>query len=408
MDILAVLVGLALGVLLVLVWQSSLRGGGPIPLALQSARGQLPASQTQIPWETLFEHSPLGYLQVDAENRLFWCSAKARELLAVSYWDAAKPRLLLEVVRSYELDQLIELVRETQVPQQREWILHPVSANPTNPARQPSRALRGSGVPLPTGQVGVFLENRQEVVQLIQQRNRCASDVAHELKTPLTSIRLVAETLQARLEPPLQLWADRLLTEVIRLSTLVQDLLDISRLEKGSLYCLKRTAVDLAQLIHSAWQSLEPLAQQHNLVLNYQGPSTLLVQVDESRLYRVLLNLLDNSIKYSPTGGAIAVKAKIIPPSEPQIPQQVHLEIIDSGTGFPEESIPHVFERFYRADSSRTRHFGAGHARFPSSGSGLGLAIVRQIVEAHQGSISASNHPETGGAWLQVWLPNPA
>ncbi|MCD8488307.1 MAG: sensor histidine kinase [Desertifilum sp.] len=95
----------------------------------------------------------------------------------------------------------------------------------------------------------------------------------------------------------------------------------------------------------------------------------------------------------------------------------MHLEAIDSGSGFPENAIPHVFERFYRAEPSRSRRYPHPSASsrpdnrspasdlHPSYGSGLGLAIVRQIIEAHRGTVSASNHPDTGGAWLQVWLP---
>jgi two-component system phosphate regulon sensor histidine kinase PhoR len=106
--------------------------------------------------------------------------------------------------------------------------------------------------------VGVFLENRQEAALLVQQRDRWTSDVAHELKTPLTSIRLVAETLQSRIDPKLKVWVDRLINETLRLSNLVEDLLNLSRLQGQQSQGLNPKPVDLPQLIQAAWLSLEP------------------------------------------------------------------------------------------------------------------------------------------------------
>lgn len=371
--------------------------------------------------QQVFQSAPVGFLQVDEENQLIWCNLKAFELLDIQPFHLTKPRLLLELVRSYELDELIDQTRTIAKPCQRDWTFHPVFADQSKLSQQQPRSLRAYSFPLLDACVGVFLESRQETAFLAQQRDRWISDVAHELKTPLTSIRLVAETLHPRLEPPLQNLMERMLGETIRLSSLVQDLLDLTQLEAAPRRQLVLKPVDLPKLIQSAWCSLEPLARRKSLQLNYCGPPSLVIQADEARMHRVLLNLLDNSIKYSPVHESILVRVNLRAVNHLQPIQRVHLEVIDKGPGFLESDLPHVFERFYRADPSRSRstfrlepssdltlstqNFSLDSPIPTSSGSGLGLAIVQQIVEAHQGSVEAGNYPDTHGAWLQVLLP---
>ncbi|MBE9010588.1 PAS domain-containing sensor histidine kinase [Pseudanabaenaceae cyanobacterium LEGE 13415] len=350
-------------------------------------------------WKQVQNLSPIAYLQVDEENQLIWCNPSAVKLLGITQADDYEPRLLLELVRSYELDSLIEKARDRNQPHQREWLFYPISADAEDLSQARSTPIRGTAFPLQKGEIGVYLENRQETVNLTQQRDRWISDVAHELKTPLTSIRLVAETLQPRLDPPNQQWIDRLLNETIRLSRLVQDLLDLSLLDLNPSQRLRLTSVDLVKLIYSAWQSLEPLACEKQVQFSYDGLESVILKADEARMHRVFLNLLDNSLKYSPSQSVIRVETALQDHSKPR----VQIDIVDSGEGFPEDSIEHVFDRFYRADPSRSRQ--GQEASQLTSGSGLGLAIVRQIIEAHQGSVRAQNHPNEGGAWLQIILP---
>lgn len=378
-------------------------------------------------WNHIGEIAPIGFLSVDVDNQLIGGNPRACQLLALQPGQLTQRRLLLEIVRSYELDQLIEQTRETQQSQQFDWVLKPVSVDLTQLSQQQPLPLRAVSHPLPKGVVGVFLEDRQESALLTQQRDRWISDVAHELKTPLTSIRLVAETLQLRLPTAQQEWINRLLREVLRLSHLVEDLLDLSHLESNSPSLLNRQTVDLPQLIHTTWSSLEPLASRKAVQLDYEGLTHLQIRADERRLYRVFLNLLDNSIKYSPVGKPVHLSMQFI--ESVPVSEQIQIDIFDEGPGFPDYALPHVFDRFYRADDSRTRQENTDNLSPPVSiqgsegtitavysstaeldlpmarGSGLGLAIVRQIVEAHGGSVRASNHPITHGAWLQVVLP---
>ncbi|MBE9129188.1 PAS domain-containing protein, partial [Coleofasciculus sp. LEGE 07081] len=359
--------------------------------------------------------APVGYLQVDEDNRLIWCNEQARQLLQLDRWQPGQKRLLLELVRSYELDQLIERTREQQQPAIQEWVFHPACIDGAAMGEVRSLTLRASSLPLSHGQVSVFLENRQPLVELSQSRNQWVSDLAHELRTPLTSIRLVAETLQGRVKPPESRWIEQLLQETNRLIELVQNWLELSHLEKNPSKSLTYQSVELRSLIESAWQRLEPLAQQKQLSLAYQGPDTLSARGDKSRLIQVFLNLLDNSIKHSPPQALIQVKVtptqKAGIDSDALVEEEsfIQIDIIDSGSGFSASDLPHVFERLYRGDVSRYRApvSGGSSALGRSSGSGLGLSIVQEIVQAHSGTVRARNHPETGGAWLQIQLPHP-
>ncbi|WP_035990260.1 PAS domain-containing sensor histidine kinase [Leptolyngbya sp. KIOST-1] len=440
MTIFAYLLGLATGVLL-LVWQRGRQRyreqrllGTLKATDWPTALGQVeqmvqtqPQQQRQLrslgtsrdTLERILQTAPIGYLQVDEENQLIWCNEQANRLLKMNQPLAGpvrRRRLLLEVARSYELDALIEETREKQTCCQREWMLYQISPDPLHPKEEPTYPLRGYALPLEGGEVGVFLENRQEAALLVQQRDRWTSDVAHELKTPLTSIRLVAETLQPRVDDGQRRWLDRLINETIRLSNLVEDLLNLSRLQGDQFRGLTLEPVDLPQLVQRAWVSLEPLAQVKGLTLTYEGPSRYLVNLDETLFHRVLLNLIDNAIKHSPSQATILVRLNL--PPQPVRDgdgeaDAITLEVLDMGSGFSAKDLPYIFDRFYRADPSRSRSdplvdlppMDPVVATELSRGTGLGLAIVSQIVEAHNGTITAANHPELGGGWLQLQLP---
>lgn len=362
----------------------------------------------------LLKNAPLGYLEVDEENRLLWCNQQARSFLDIQQVDYREPRLLLAVVRSYELDQLVERTRKSGKKCEARWTFNSISTDPSNYSERPACPLKGYGLPLSRDRVGVFLENKQEAVMLAAQRDRWISDVAHELKTPLTSIRLVAETLEPRVGSELKIWVERLLSEVIRLSKLVDDVLNMSRLAQRSRQVEDVKPVDLAALIQTVWQSLEPLAKLKQLDLDYRGPQAMRVKIDEGLMHRVLFNLLSNAVKFSPAHQLVRVQLSTSERDE-KGKQFVLLDVIDAGKGLEEKDIPYIFDRFYRADLARSREADmvslAGQnkrvemADISGSGTGLGLSIVQQIVESHQGRVEAKNDPETKGGWLRVWLP---
>ncbi|MCW6035170.1 PAS domain-containing sensor histidine kinase [Spirulina subsalsa FACHB-351] len=381
-------------------------------------------------WKRVLERSPIGYLQIDPSNQLQWCNSTARQMLRIERWRPDQLRLLLELVRSYELDQMIQETRRSQHPQSQEWVFKTThlpsgsvlstrsSLSSPQPASQTyaySLAIRASTLPIQDGQVIVFLEDQQFMVDLTQARDRAFSDLTHELRTPLTSISLVAEALQSRLNPPEKTWVEKMLKEIDRLISLIQDCLEISKLQTNPHQTLNRETVRLKPLLDSVWHSLEPLSQPKQLTLSYQGDATLELYADSARLTQVFLNIFDNSIKHSPPNTTIQVQVNQSTLSHCSDPDSwITINVIDSGPGFLESDIAHVFERLYRGDPSRQRSSSErstseedrGNSPMFRKGSGLGLSIVQQIIEAHGGTITARNHPETRGAWLQIKLPN--
>jgi two-component system phosphate regulon sensor histidine kinase PhoR len=346
-------------------------------------------------WKKIIEAAPIGYIQVDRDNRLTACNQKAAIMMGIANCQTSLLRkpFLLQLIRSYELDRLVEQTRSLSASTQADWVFHPAIPDPADPVPQIGRPIRARSLYLKQGQVGIFLEDRQEAVAITQQRDRWTSDIAHELKTPLTSIRLVTETIEPYVDPEAKVWVDRLLGETDRIAKLVQDLLELGQMDVGIEAVLNLSEVNLSTLVRAVWSTLEPLANRKQITLNQIGDEKLVWQFDESRVYRLLLNLLDNSIKHSPSLQSITIKTSVVDSS-------LQIETIDAGEGFPEDSLPYIFDRFYQIDPSRTR---SGLNR---GGSGLGLAIARQIVKLHKGAIVAKNHPETGGAWVTISLPN--
>ncbi|HEY9768306.1 MAG TPA: HAMP domain-containing sensor histidine kinase [Coleofasciculaceae cyanobacterium] len=365
-------------------------------------------------WQDLIELAPMGYLQVDAENQLLGCNQSAKKLLRIDSRRSLRVRLLLELVRCYHLDLLIEETRRSQRSQTKEWIFYFTRyVSPQDPELEididrplqkivESIALKGYGFPLSNQQVGVFIENRQPLVELSQSRERTFSDLTHELRTPLTSISLVAETLMRRLQDPERRWVEQLLQETNRLIELVQEWLDLTQLEAAPDRALKYETIRLYDLIHSVWQTLEPIAKRKEVTLSYAGDLQITISADRSRLIQVFLNLLDNAIKHNPPHKEILVQILPLTAAESATIDKVKIDVIDSGMGFNATDLPYIFERLYRGDKSRARE---QESNFYSEGSGLGLAIVEQIVKAHGGAIAAKNHPQFGGAWLEIVLP---
>jgi two-component system, OmpR family, phosphate regulon sensor histidine kinase PhoR len=353
--------------------------------------------QQLLTYQTALEGLPIGYLQLDEENQLLLCNHPAQQLLHIQNWESGQARLLLELVRSYELDRLIEQTRSTQTTQKLVWQFY---SGYSKTADSESIWLAVNTIPLFGGAIGVFIESQQTQIDAARARERWLADLAHEIRTPLTSIRLVAETLETRVTPNLTRWVERMLKETTRLIDLVQHFLELSQLETSPAQYLHLTAVELTSPIEDAWHSLEPIAGQRQVKLICSGTEQLVLTIDRARFTQVFINLFDNSIKYCPDRGQIWIDVRLIERAE--TPTLVEINFYDDGNGFAETDLPYVFDRLYRGDVSRQRQMPHDNQ---TTGSGLGLAIVRQIILAHGGTVAANNHPTTGGAWIQLMLP---
>ncbi len=339
-------------------------------------------------WQYLLLRAPLGYLQVDKENQLIWCNEQARQILSIDRWQKGQVRLLLELVRSWELDQLIEKTRNTGESLNCQWVFYPAYY----PTSNQSITLEATSYCLENANVGVFLTNQEALSQERKNWDRSISDLMHDFRTPLTSISLVAETLSDSLQGQEKKWSDLIVAQSNRLIKLVGTWLDMSQLQENSKKGLNYQEVELHQLIELAWQGLESRATIAKINLSYSGPERIYLKADGVRLIQVFTNLLENAIKHSSPGKSIFVEVEPLEAS-------VAINVIDEGPGFSQKDLPYVFERLYRGSYAR-EHTKSDH------GNGLGLSIVQEIIGAHQGTITAQNHPTTGGAWLKINLPS--
>jgi len=221
-----------------------------------------------------------------------------------------------------------------------------------------------------------------------QLRRNMVSDVAHELRTPLTNIRGYLEAAKDGLVQPDGALVDNLYEEALLLNRLVNDLQELALAEAGQLH-LERQSVQLGDVVRTAIEVISPHAEARDVALIVRVPDDLpMVEADLYRVGQVLRNLLNNALDFTPPGGQVTVTAS--PDGE-----WVSVQVRDTGPGIAPEHLPYVFERFYRADPSRSRATG---------GAGLGLAIVKQLVEAHGGRVWAES-TLGAGATLGFTLP---
>ena len=230
-----------------------------------------------------------------------------------------------------------------------------------------------------------------------QQRQELIGNVAHELRTPLTTIKGYMEGLIDGIVPADDATFALIGEEADRLSRLVHDLQDLSRIEESGVALHIRPAL-VGDIIGGTVQKMRPQCEAKGVTLTAaEAPGTPRVLADHDRIQQVLLNLVDNALHYTPAGGSIRVEAGVGPREtgagdEPP----VRIVVVDTGVGIPPEHLPHVFTRFYRVDKSRSRRAG---------GAGIGLTIARRLTEAHGGTLTAESEPGHGSRFT-ITLPS--
>jgi signal transduction histidine kinase len=227
-----------------------------------------------------------------------------------------------------------------------------------------------------------------ELESVERLRRDLVANVSHELKTPITAIRAHLENLLDGVEEPNEATVGVMLEQSERLGRLVDQLLDLSRLESGA-FALDLDFVTLHPLVDRVLQEVQVGRPDHGVVVRNTVPRDLPpLEVDRERIHQVLFNLVDNALRFTPAGGSIVLRAE-------RADDLCQVSVEDSGPGVPEAHRPFVFERFYRVDPARSRDGG---------GTGIGLTIARSVVEAHGGRIWVDAAPD-GGAAFRFTLP---
>jgi two-component system, OmpR family, phosphate regulon sensor histidine kinase PhoR len=231
----------------------------------------------------------------------------------------------------------------------------------------------------------IVLRDVTELRRLERVRREFVSNVSHELRTPLASIRAVVETLEAGAANEAAVASDffrRIIREVDHLVALVDELLDLARLESGRAV-LREEVYDPIDMLIGAVERLRTQVERAGLVIRVEAaPDLPQVRVDRSRIEQVLINLIHNAVKFTPEGGEIVVGADVID-------GMLQVSVRDTGAGITGEELPRIFERFYKTDAARR-----------SAGSGLGLAIAKHIVQSHGGTIWAESTPGHGATFF--------
>lgn len=230
----------------------------------------------------------------------------------------------------------------------------------------------------------IIIEDLAEVHRLERVQQEFLANVSHELSTPLTAVRLLAETLEDTIDTDpdkAQQFVEKIEKEVQYLTDLVAELLELSRIESGQV-SMTMEPIESAQIVREVMARMLPLAQRHRVrLLTDIEQGTTCVAADSKHITRVLVNLVHNAIKFTPSGG------KIVIGTAPQNGQQ-RFFVQDTGIGIRAEDLPRIFERFFKTDRARSKADFIGPG---GGGTGLGLAIARQVVEAHGGRITASS-----------------
>lgn len=320
-----------------------------------------------------------GIVVTDEKANIILMNPSLRKIFLVDIEPEGKKPI--EVMANAQIQGMVENIINRTSSQAREEI----SVNaPTE------KILMVNGVPITRkgkleGVVLVF-HDITELRRLEKVRQDFVANVSHELRTPIASIMGYSETLLGGALDDKKNAKD--FVQIIhedssRLASLINDLLDLSKIESGKMK-MDLMPINLKPIIERCLGVLKKTIGEKSISVGIDIPSDLpKVRGDDKRLAQVVLNLLDNAVKYTPNGGSVKIKAA-------RVDTDIKVDICDTGAGIPEEDLPRIFERFYRVDKSHSRELG---------GTGLGLSIVKHIVLAHQGQVYVESFPGRGSTF---------
>lgn len=219
------------------------------------------------------------------------------------------------------------------------------------------------------------LQKRMKAVD--DSRDEFVSNVSHELKTPITSMKILADSLLAQQDVPAEVYRDfmeDIAGEIDREDRIINDLLSLVKLDKRAAKLIIST-VDINQMLENVLKRLRPIARKNDIELTFESMRAVTAEVDEIKIYNVIMNLVENAIKYNKEHGHVRVTLDADP-------QYFTVVIEDNGVGIPEDALDQIYDRFYRVDKSRSREVG---------GTGLGLSIARSVILMHRGTIDATS-----------------
>ncbi|PJF31708.1 MAG: PAS domain-containing sensor histidine kinase [Candidatus Thermofonsia Clade 1 bacterium] len=353
-------------------------------LAVSRARLDVLQLQAQALADVLFD--PLLVFKVSTTPyTLILLNTAAAKVFRVDP-QAAQGRTVMQVTRHHEIDALVEALAHGQEQPEAQILIE-------------DNTFRMRGARIGEGSealVVIALQDITELLRLARARRDMVANFSHDLRTPLSSIKLLIESLQMNLgrnpERDRKLLA-KLAGEADSLHHMTQELIDLSMIESGRAI-MRLLPVRALEVIESAFKIMETQFDQKRQRATYNVPPDLWILVDADQIRRVLTNLLHNAVKFTPAEGRITCVAYAVGES-------AQIEVTDTGIGIPPHERTRIFERFYQVDSARTG--GGGSAN--RGGTGLGLAISKHIVEAHGGRIWAEAGLPPTGARLCFTVP---
>ncbi len=341
---------------------------------LESETGRL-----QVEYEALLDRCNAGILILDSNGYVERANLTAHQLFRAPLF-SIRGRTLLQVTLSKEILKLFRQAQLEDTSQKREVRLTGMDGAILIVSISPIPLLPSETV---TSRYILVAQDVTELRRLERIRQDFVANVSHELRTPLASIRAMAETLQdgAMSDPAV---ADRFLStiiaEALRLTRISDDLLVLSDAESQP---PDKTAINLTDMIQEVVQRFETQAQKAGVHLESHVPEKLVVLANPDQMEQVLVNLVDNAIKYTPAEGQVTITGE-------QGADSIVVHVRDTGIGIMREHLPRIFERFYRVDKARSRQSG---------GTGLGLSIVKNIVESHGGLVTVESEYNRGSTF---------